>query len=184
MLRDKNSKLAARLFGFGALMLALSFAAVPAYDMFCKITGFDGTTQRAVTLPAAEAIKERSVSVSFTANVQRDLPWTFTTGTPALSVRLGAPARATFKVTNNAEHAITGVATYNVTPEKAGVYFQKVQCFCFTEHTLQPGETQEFPILFFVDPAFDDDINLKDIKTLTLSYTYFEAKQKNKLGLE
>lgn len=184
MPHDKNTRLALRLAALVLLMLAASFAAVPAYDLFCRITGFDGTTQRAAALPAPDAIKERTLAISFSAEVQRDLPWTFTTETPVIHVKLGEPGRAKFKVMNNSTRPITGVATYNVTPEKAGIYFQKVQCFCFIEHTLQPGETQEFPVLFFVDPAFDDDIHLKDIRALTLSYTYFEAKPQNKLGLE
>lgn len=181
---DKNSRLALKLAGFVVLMIAASFAAVPAYDLFCKMTGFGGTTGVAVELPPAEAVKERTLTITFNADVQRDLPWRFKTETPAVQVKLGEGGRAKFSVTNTSSRAITGVATYNVTPEKAGVYFQKVTCFCFTEHTLQAGETQEFPILFFIDPAFDDDINLKDIHALTLSYTYFEAKPTNKLGLE
>lgn len=184
MALDKNTKLALRLGGFVLFMVVMSFAAVPAYDLFCRITGFDGTTQQAASLPAPESIKQRTLDISFTTAVQRDLPWRFETTTPALTVKLGDAGRAQFRVTNTSDKPITGIATYNVVPEKAGIYFQKVQCFCFEEHTLQPGETQEFPILFFVDPAFDDDINLKDIKALTLSYTYFEAKEANKLGLE
>lgn len=173
---DKNTKLALRLFLLVAVMIGASFAAVPAYDLFCKMTGFGGTTGVAPALPPTEAIKDRELTISFNANVHRDLPWDFKITTPTVRVKLGDAARATFKVKNNSDQAITGVATYNVTPLKAGAYFQKVVCFCFSEHVLQPGEEQEFPILFFIDPSFDDDINLRDITTLSLSYTYFHAK--------
>lgn len=180
----RNRRLALRLAAFVLFMLFAAFGAVPAYDAFCRITGFGGTTQEAASLPPADSVVERTLNISFNTNVARGLLWEFSTSTPSLQVKLGEGARAVFKVTNNSKAPITGIATYNVTPMKAGIYFQKVQCFCFEEHTLQPGETQEFPILFFVDPAFDDDLNLKDITNLTLSYTYFEAKEANKLGLE
>lgn len=156
-------------------MVGLSFASVPLYRIFCQMTGLDGTTQRAVAVP--DATVDRSVTVRFNTDTQEGLPWTFTADTAPLTVKLGEPAHAKFHVTNTSNRDITGIASYNVTPEKVGLYFQKVQCFCFDEHTIKAGETQEFPVLFFIDPAMDADPDMRDVTDITLSYTYFESKK-------
>lgn len=157
-------------------MIGLSFASVPFYRAFCRLTGLDGTTQRAAAVPAADKVIDRLVTVRFNTDVQQGLDWTFVPATAPVTVKLGEPGHAVFKVTNNSRRTITGMATYNVTPEKAGLYFNKVQCFCFDPHELKPGETKEFPVLFFVDPALNDDPHAGDLTDITLSYTYFEAK--------
>ncbi len=156
-------------------MIAISFAMVPLYKVFCVATGLDGTTQRAESAPNG-GILDRTITVRFNTDTQPDLPWKFTAETAPLTIKLGETASAKFHVVNNSKRAITGVATYNVVPEKLGLYFNKVQCFCFEPHRLQPGEAAEFPVLFFIDPALDQDPHLKDIKEVTLSYSFFEAK--------
>lgn len=156
-------------------MIGISFAAVPLYKMFCVATGLDGTTQRAESVPNGGII-DRSITVRFNTDTQPDLPWSFVAETAPITIKLGETASAKFHVENKSNRAITGVATYNVVPEKLGLYFNKVQCFCFEPHRLQPGEKAEFPVLFFIDPALNDDPHLKDIKEVTLSYSFFEAK--------
>lgn len=170
----KNSRLALTLLAVVIGMIGLSFASVPLYRMFCQMTGLDGTTQRAESLP--EKTLDRTVTVRFNTDVAEGLPWIFTPETKPVTVKLGEAGHASFKVVNQGDHAIIGMATYNVTPEKVGLYFQKVQCFCFEPHEIKPGETKEFPILFFIDPAMNDVANLSDVTDITLSYTYFEAK--------
>ncbi|MGE3769762.1 MAG: cytochrome c oxidase assembly protein [Bdellovibrionales bacterium] len=170
----KNTKLAIALLLFVAAMVGLAYASVPLYDMFCRVTGFGGTTQVAAQLP--DVVSDREIDITFSADVQRDLPWEFRPLTPKITVKLGAPGQGKFYVKNNSDKPITGIATYNVLPEKAGLYFQKVKCFCFEEHTLQPGEAQEIPVLFFIDASIADNPDTRGLKTLTLHYTYFAAK--------
>ena len=154
-------------------MGCLAYASVPLYRIFCQVTGFGGTTQRATAAPAHEAA--RMVTVRFDANVA-DVPWEFEPDQRAVTVHVGENTLATFHAHNTGHVPITGTATFNVTPSKAGQYFDKIQCFCFTEQTLKPGETAELPVSFFVDPAILQDRNLDDVDTITLSYTFFRAK--------
>jgi cytochrome c oxidase assembly protein subunit 11 len=162
------------LAGVVAGMVGLSFAAVPLYRMFCQVTGYGGTTQRAETAPGA--IGERVITVRFNADVDPNLPWQFEPEQTAVSVRVGEQGLAFFKATNLSKQAIVGQALFNVTPLKAGLYFDKVQCFCFSAQRLEPGQTAELPVTFFVDPGIVKDRNLDDVQTITLSYTFFRDK--------
>jgi cytochrome c oxidase assembly protein subunit 11 len=154
-------------------MGCLAFASVPLYRLFCQVTGFGGTTQRAATAP--ERAADRVITVRFDATVG-DVPWRFEPVQRALDVRVGETALVAYRAHNAARQSVTGTATFNVTPSKAGQYFDKIQCFCFTEQTLAAGETVEMPVSFFIDPAILEDRNLDDVNTITLSYTFFRAK--------
>ena len=154
-------------------MVGVSFAAVPLYDLFCRATGYGGTTKVATELP--KRIGEREMTVRFNADVNRDLPWRFRPVKGSVSVRVGEPTLAFYRVENTSDRSIVGTATYNVTPLMAAEYFSKIDCFCFTEQVLQPGESAELPVSFFVDPSIVDDPKMDRITTLTLSYTFFEV---------
>ena len=154
-------------------MVGLSYAAVPLYDLFCRATGYGGTTMVATEVPIQ--IGEREMTVRFNANVNRGLPWRFRPVQGSVTVRVGEPTLAFYRVENTSEQTIVGTATYNVTPLKAGEYFSKIDCFCFTEQVLQPGEVAELPVSFFVDSSIADDPKMDRINTLTLSYTFFEV---------
>ena len=155
-------------------MIGLAYAAVPLYDLFCKVTGFDGTP--IIRKNNATAVLDRTISVRFDANVAPGLGWRFAPETPEVKVKLGETTTVTYKVTNASSRASTGIATYNVQPDLAGTYFSKLECFCFTEQTLQPGETQESAVVFYVDPRLVEDADVKDLSSITLSYTYFPSK--------
>lgn len=164
-------------------MLGLGFAAVPLYDMFCRVTGFGGTTQRAT---AAEAnLAERmalsagapTISIRFDASLARDMPWEFRPKQVTDTVQIGQRDMAVFVAKNLSSEAVTGTASFNVEPEQAGIYFNKIQCFCFTEQTLQPGQEVDMPVLYFIDPAALDDPNMKDVEQITLSYTFHRTEK-------
>ncbi len=154
-------------------MVGLSYAAVPLYDLFCRATGYGGTTMVATEVP--NQIGEREMTVRFNADVNRNLPWRFHPVKGSVTVRLGEPTLAFYRVENTSDRLIVGTAAYNVTPLTAGEYFSKIDCFCFTEQVLQPGEVAELPVSFFVDPSIADDPKMDRINTLTLSYTFFEV---------
>jgi cytochrome c oxidase assembly protein subunit 11 len=153
-------------------MVGAAFAAVPLYRAFCQATGFDGTVRRAEAAPDQTLAK--TVVVRFDANV-RDLPWSFKADQVQQTVKIGETKLAFFRVTNNADHPITARAVYNVVPEQAGAYFQKLQCFCFSDQTIAAGATVDMPVLYFVDPGYASDINTKGKPEITLSYTFFPA---------
>lgn len=155
-------------------MTGLGFASVPLYRLFCQVTGFNGTTQRAEEAPGAV---NRKVEVRFDSNVSPALGWTFKPEKPSETVDIGGRDMAFFTATNNNSVPITGTATFNVTPSQAGKYFTKIQCFCFTEQTLQPGETIRMPVIFFVDPKMLDDPDAADVNAITLSYTFYPVDQ-------
>lgn len=154
-------------------MLGLAFASVPLYRMFCQATGYGGTTQRAER--ASDVILDRKVTVRFDANVAPGLKWRFEPVQQALDVRIGENTLAFFKATNLSDKPSTGTAVFNVLPEQVGIHFNKVQCFCFTEQVLEPGQSIEMPVSFFVDTAFASDKDTKDFTDLTLSYTFYPA---------
>ncbi len=159
-------------------MVGAAYAAVPLYKLYCQVTGFGGTTQRVIS-PSTTMI-DRTVTVRFDANVGPGFAWEFTPVTRTMTVKLGENALAFYRATNTGSVPLTGTATYNVTPEQAGAYFAKVQCFCFTEQTLQPGESIEMPVSFFVDPEMMKDKDGRSIERITLSYTFFPVdKSKN-----
>ena len=172
--RSKHGRTAAALVLMVALMTGLAYASVPLYRLFCQVTGFDGTTQRAEA-PGSE-ILEKTAVVRFDTNV-RGLPWRFKADQTSQTVRIGASSMAFFTVTNTSDEAITGTATYNVVPESAGAYFRKLQCFCFNEQTIAAGETIEFPMIYFVDPEITRDFETKGVDEITLSYTFYPQVQ-------
>jgi cytochrome c oxidase assembly protein subunit 11 len=157
-----------------AAMVGLSFAAVPLYDIFCRVTGVGGTTQVATAAPH-QAI-DRTVTVRFNADRDGNLPWKFQPMQGQVKVRLGEELVVWYRATNLSQRPIVGTATYNVTPDIAGPWFNKLQCFCFTEQLLMPGESIDMPVSFFVDPEMAKDHRYDGVSTITLSYTFFEAK--------
>jgi cytochrome c oxidase assembly protein subunit 11 len=152
-------------------MVGLTAAAVPLYRWFCQVTGYGGTTQRAEAAPEGQL--DQTITVRFNADVARDLPWSFAPVERAVEVRLGEQHLAFYRAHNAGDRAVVGSATFNVTPFKAGVYFSKIACFCFEEQTLQAGETVDMPVSFYVDPAILDDPATRDVRAITLSYTFF-----------
>lgn len=171
--RRRTLVAAAVVCGVG-LSLGMSFAAVPLYRVFCQATGFGGTTQRAEQ--AATHRGKRTVAVRFDANVAPGLPWRFEPEVPEVSLRTGETATVYFKTTNTSDRATVAEAQYNVTPDVAGLYFDKIACFCFSQQHLGPHETLEMPVVFFLNPALEDDETMDGIDTLTLSYTFFAPK--------
>ena len=153
-------------------MVGAAYAAIPIYRAFCQATGYGGTVRRAEAAP--QTVVDRKLTVSFDANV-RDLPFTFTAEQGPQTVRLGETKLAFFKVTNNSDRAVTARAVYNVTPDQAGTYFRKLQCFCFADQTIGAHQTVELPVLYFVDAKLLGDINTKNTTDVTLSYTFYPA---------
>jgi len=170
----RNKKVARRLFLTTAGMGAFAYASAPLYDLFCRTTGFGGTP--VVAQAGDRPILDRTVNVRFDSNVDTALPWKFQPLQREVKVRLGEEYLAYYRVTNLSQRAAVGTSTYNVTPETAGGWFNKLQCFCFTEQLLLPGQSVDMPVIFFVDPELDKDRRYDNIRTITLSYTFFEAK--------
>ncbi len=169
----KNLRVAFAAAAVTVSMLGLSYAAVPFYKAFCKATGFGGTTQRADAAPKNPTTQK--ITIRFDANTSGALPWDFHARQTEMTVNIGEQALAYFDAKNIGNNATTGSAVFNVTPPAAGAYFNKIQCFCFTKHTLKPGETNEFPVTYFVDPAILEDADSKSIHEITLSYTFYPA---------
>jgi cytochrome c oxidase assembly protein subunit 11 len=160
-------------------MVGLAFAAVPLYRIFCQVTGLGGTTMRATETAAAmvKPVAGKSVSVRFDANISRDLQWEFKPTETQRTVPIGARNISIYTARNTTRRPLTGTATFNVTPVQAGQYFSKVQCFCFQEQTLQPGQEVQMPVVFYVDPKILDDPSARDITEITLSYTFYPVEQ-------
>jgi cytochrome c oxidase assembly protein subunit 11 len=167
----KNLRVALIAASVAAGMVGMSYAAVPLYRLFCQVTGFGGTTQRAEAAP--ERATDSPVSVRFDANTSGNLAWSFHAVQTSMTVKVGEQNMAYYKATNISDKPVTGTAVFNVTPVNAGAYFNKIQCFCFTEQTLQPGESIEMPVSFFVDPDMLEDPDAAGIKEITLSYTFY-----------
>jgi cytochrome c oxidase assembly protein subunit 11 len=163
-----------------AVMVGLAYAAVPLYRLFCQVTGFDGTPRVATAPPTA--VLDRTATIRFDANVAPDLPWRFAPERTTITVKLGQSALAFYHATNTSERPLWGVATFNVFPEQAAPYFNKLQCFCFTEQLLQPGESVELPVSFFVDPAIVADKDAFWVEHITLSYTFYPAPPPKSAG--
>lgn len=172
-MRKSNLRVAALSATVAAGMVGLSFASVPLYRIFCQVTGFGGTTQRADAAPAEAT--EHYVTVRFDANTAGSLSWLFEPAQRSMKVKIGEENFAHYRATNVSDRRLTGTAVFNVTPAEAGAYFNKIECFCFTRQTLKAGETADLPISYFVDPAILEDANLKKINTITLSYTFYPA---------
>lgn len=169
----KNARLGIAILTVVIGMAAMSFAFVPLYNLFCRVTGFGGTPITAENLP--DQILDREVTVKFNANTNKNLPWDFKPEQREIIVKLGQRGITAFSAYNKENRPTGGTAIYNVTPLKVGKYFHKVQCFCFDEQILNPKELVDMPVLFYVDPAMNDDPLMEDVDTITLSYTFFPA---------
>jgi cytochrome c oxidase assembly protein subunit 11 len=169
---QRRTAFALALLVFG--MIGLSFAAVPLYRMFCSATGFAGTPQRAAA--ASQVVAPETVTVRLDANVAPGLPWVFEPETPEVTVRVGENKLVFFRAVNNAKTPVTGSAVFNVSPDLMGQYFTKIQCFCFTEQTLAPGESAEMAVSFFIDPEVLKDRDAKTVRDMTLSYTFHRVQ--------
>jgi cytochrome c oxidase assembly protein subunit 11 len=172
-LARRNRRTAVAAFGFVAFMGGLSFAAVPLYDLFCRVTGFGGTVQIGQAAPGATS--DRTITVRFNATTHPHLPWRFEPGQQAVTLRLGEEGIGFYTARNLADRPVEGVSTYNVTPEVVGRYFHKVACFCFEAQTLAPGQDVDMPLAFWVDPRIADDPNTRDIRTITINYSFFRT---------
>lgn len=167
----RNLRVALLSVGVVAGMVGLTYASVPLYRLFCQVTGFGGTTQRAEAAP--QKTIDKLVSVRFDANTSGGLTWNFHPVQTVMKVKFGEQNMAYYKATNKSDRTVTGTAVFNVTPPQAGAYFNKIQCFCFTEQTLKPGESVEMPVTFFVDPDMLQDPDAVSVDEITLSYTFY-----------
>ena len=172
--QKRNRYIFAGLIGMVVMMNGFAYATVPAYRAFCQKFGFAGTPRVEASAPATENILiERLITIRFNSDIDTSLNWRFKPVQRSIDLHVGETGLAFFEAKNRHETEITGTATFNVTPLKAAPYFVKIQCFCFTEQTLEPGETAQMPVTFYVDPEIAEDKNLDDVKTITLSYTFF-----------
>ena len=162
------------LFSVVAGMVGLTFASEPLYRIFCQFTGYAGTTQVAASVPKSNEVLKRIVAVRFDANVNSKMLWSFKPVQREIKVRLGEQALAYFEATNNSDQPLVGTASFNVTPYKAAIHFNKIDCFCFTQQVLKPGQTMKMPVTFFIDPELAKDSGADDLRTITLSYTFFQ----------
>jgi len=169
------------LVAVGLGMAGLAWASVPLYDLFCRVTGFGGTTQ--VAADGSGRVLERMVTVRFDASTARGMAWEFRPVRPAMRIRIGETALAFFEAHNPTDRVIAGTASYNVSPFSVGGYFTKIDCFCFTEQVLQPGQRVMMPVTFYVDPAMVDDAETAGVTTITLSYTFFETELDSQAAL-
>ncbi len=178
-LRHRNRKTLTVLTAVVFSMVGLAYASVPLYRIFCQVTGYGGTTQQAAAAPGAPGSERmmppRMITVRFDSSVSPTLPWRFVPAQPSVEVNVGELTLAFFTARNLSAAPVTGSAVFNVTPLKVGKYFNKIECFCFTEQTLAPGQQLDMPVSFFVDSEIMDDANTAEVKTITLSYTFFAA---------
>ena len=157
-------------------MGGLAYASVPLYELFCQVTGFGGTTQVAENVDGIDAI-DRDVRVRFDANTEAKLDWEFKPEVRQVELKMGEKMVVNYTAHNRSDKPISGMATFNVTPQAAGAYFNKIECFCFTDTYIEPGDTLEMPVVFFIDPEMDKEKAFKGIKTITLSYTFYESSE-------
>ncbi len=182
---DPNVRVAGSIVAAVAGMLALAYAAVPLYETFCRVTGWGGTTQ--VAERSSDEILKRKITVRFDASRADGLPWEFKAVQVSQELRIGETGLAYYEATNMSDEPVIGTASYNVQPAKAGLYFMKVECFCFTEQRLEPGESMLMPVTYFIDPELDDERNLDDVREITLSYTFYrntDAEERDGLTSE
>jgi len=161
-------------------MVGAAYAAVPFYNWFCRTTGYGGTPQVAASVPAPGEVLDRTVTVRFDGNVAGGLPWRFEPEIRTITVRIGEPHTIYYKVTNDSARETVGQASYNVSPPTVGSYFSKLNCFCFTEQRMKPGETRDMAVVFYVDPALAKDSEQDGLNTITLSYTFFAVREPTK----
>ncbi|MEM8699416.1 MAG: cytochrome c oxidase assembly protein [Pseudomonadota bacterium] len=175
MTADANArKIALRLTGVVVFMVGMAFAAVPLYDLFCRVTGYGGTTQEVAT--GSETVLDRTITVRFDASTMSGMPWRFKPVQREAELKIGETGLAFYEAHNPTDRPVTGTASFNVTPFSAGPYFMKIECFCFTEQTLAPGETVTMPVSYYVDPEMVEDAEAGRVHTITLSYTFFETE--------
>ena len=174
-----NRRVAVACVSAVAVMVGMAYAAVPLYNLFCRVTGYAGTTQVAVNSEGIRIV-DREVKVRFDANIEKGFGWEFAPVQRDVALKLGETREIAYRARNLTGKPLTGTATFNVTPQSAGAYFNKIECFCFTETTLQPGEELIMPVVFFVDPDMADTEETRDIHTITLSYTFFERETEEK----
>ena len=172
---QSNSKLAIKLMLIAVFMVGLSFASVPLYDLFCKVTGFGGTPGQASEL--AGEMLDRTVTVSFNTDLDPKLPWRFEAEQQEVTLRVGEESLVFFEVENLTDELSYGISVFNVTPHKAGEYFVKTECFCYENQAVEPSQVVKMPVSFFIDPQIAEDDNLDDVKNITLSYTFYKAKE-------
>ncbi len=170
----QHRKVALLLSGLVVGMVGMAYAAVPLYDLFCRVTGYGGTTNTADAAPAAAI--DRTMIIRFDSNINRGLAWEFKPVELSQEIKVGESGLAFYQARNLSDETLVGTATYNVTPQSAGYYFNKIDCFCFTEQVLRPGETVDMPVTYFVDPEIEDDENLDHVTTITLSYTFYPKR--------
>lgn len=173
--QEKNRKLARNMGLVVLFMVLLSFASVPLYRIFCQVTGFDGTTQMGGKAPDKDKIDKREITILFDSRIDSGLPWEFKPEKRKMTVHIGQQGLISFLGSNLSARDTVGTAVYNVTPEKAGKYFFKTQCFCFARQELGPGKTAHFPVMFYVDPSILEDSQMDDVTDITLSYTFYPA---------
>lgn len=171
--RNRNVAIACTV--FFSSMIGVAYAAVPLYEMFCQITGYGGTTQRVEQY--SQTVLDQEITVRFDANVSGGLPWQFEPVQRSTRLKIGETTQVSYRATNVANRPAMGRASFNVSPHLAGAYFMKVECFCFTDTELQPGESMDMPVVFYVDPEIVNVPELKDVKTITLSYTFFPTAE-------
>ena len=169
-----NLRIVGMCVGIVLAMGGLAYASVPLYDLFCRVTGYGGTTQRVESADGVRVI-ERDINVRFDANTAAALDWEFAPEKRQVTLKMGEQGMITYRATNHSDEPIVGMASFNVTPQAAGVFFNKIECFCFTDTYIEPGQTLEMPVAFYVDPDMAAEKELRNINTITLSYTFFQS---------
>ena len=178
-LKAQNKKVIFIITFVGMLMLSLSYAAVPLYDIFCRVTGFGGTTQIASSAPGSSG--HPNINIRFESNITDSLNWDFYSKTKTVKIPMGEEKTVYYFAKNLSDEPIVGTATFNVTPAKAGQYFMKIDCFCFVEQLLNPGESMNMPVTFFIDPDLYKDENVQEVNEITLSYTFMKSMDQSKV---
>ena len=178
-LKAQNKKVIFIITFVGMLMLSLSYAAVPLYDIFCRVTGFGGTTQIASSAPGSTG--HPNINIRFESNITDSLNWDFYSKTKTVKIPMGEEKTIYYFAKNLSDEPIVGTATFNVTPAKAGQYFTKIDCFCFVEQLLNPGESMNMPVTFFIDPDLYKDENVQEVNEITLSYTFMKSMDQSKV---
>lgn len=178
--QNRNRTIALTCGGLVVSMIGLAYASVPLYDLFCRVTGFGGTTQQAQTAP--DDALDRTIRVRFDSTVAQDLPWRFKPLQREVEVRVGESNLAFYQAENLSDRSLVGTASFNVTPDRAGSYFTKIECFCFTEQVLEPGQVVDMPVTYYVDTEMVDDKSMDRVHTITLSYTFFPVESDEQLA--
>ena len=178
-LKAQNKKVIFIITFIGMLMLSLSYAAVPLYDIFCRVTGFGGTTQIASSAPGSSG--HPNINIRFESYITDSLNWDFYSKTKTVKIPMGEEKTIYYFAKNLSDEPIVGTATFNVTPAKAGQYFMKIDCFCFVEQLLNPGESMNMPVTFFIDPDLYKDENVQEVNEITLSYTFMKSMDQSKV---